>query len=158
MGQIKFLTDRNLGKLTKWLRMLGYDTVYYTGNIDRSFLREGVKEGRIALTRRRDMARRHFSGRMFIVHADKVPDQLSGVIDEFSLEFDTKRLFTLCLTCNEKLKDIPKADIKSRVPPYVFQTQNNFRICPQCQKIFWPGTHRNNALLYLKQHNLFHLP
>ena len=155
---MKFLTDRNLGKLTKWLRILGYDTACYTGNIDRNFLRKGVTEGRIVLTRRRDMSRRNFLGRMFIVCSDRVSDQLSEVIEEFFLKFDPEKFLTICLTCNEKLEKISKADVESHVPPYVFQTRNNFRLCPRCKKIFWPGTHKDNALLYLRQHNLTHPP
>ena len=158
MGQIKFLTDRNLGKLTKWLRIIGYDTVYYAGNIDRSFLKRGAKERRVVLTRRRDMAGRSFLGRMFIVCSDRVSDQLSEIIKEFSLELNPEKFLTICLTCNEKLEDIPKRDVESRVAPYVFQTQKIFRICTQCEKIFWPGTHKDNVLLYLKRHNLIHHP
>lgn len=150
------MTDRNLGKLTKWLRILGYDTACHAGNIDRSFLKRGAKEGRVVLTRRRDMAGRSFLGRMFIVCSDKVSDQLSEVIEEYSLKPDPEMFLTICLACNEKLEDIPNSDVKNRVPPYVFQTQKNFQICPQCEKIFWPGTHRDNVLLYLKRHNLIH--
>ncbi len=150
------MTDRNLGKLTKWLRILGYDTACHAGNIDRSFLKGGAKEGRVVLTRRRDMAGRSFLGRMFIVCSDKVSDQLSEVIEEYSLKPDPEMFLTICLACNEKLEDIPNSDVKNRVPPYVFQTQKNFQICPQCEKIFWPGTHRDNVLLYLKRHNLIH--
>ena len=152
------MTDRNLGKLTKWLRTLGYDTACHTGNIDRNFLRRGAKEGRIVLTRRRDMAGRSFLGRMFIVCSDRVSDQLSEVIEECSLKPDPEKFLTICLACNENLEDIPKMDVESRVPPYVFQTQENFRICPQCEKIFWPGTHKDNVLLYIRRHNLIHHP
>ena len=152
------MTDRNLGKLTKWLRILGYDTACHTGNIDRSFLKRGAKEERIVLTRRRDMAGRSFLGQMFIVCSDKVSDQLSEVIEEYSLKPDPEKFLTVCLACNEKLENIQRMGVESCVPPYVFQTQGNFQICPRCEKIFWPGTHKDNVLLYLKRHNLIRHP
>lgn len=155
---MKFLADRNLGKLTKWLRILGYDTACHTGNIDRSFLKRGTQEGRVVLTRRRDMATRNFSGRMFIVYSDNVTEQLAEIISTFSLQLDPRRFFTICLDCNEPIQTIQKADVKERVPQYVFQTQENFQICPQCRKLYWPGTHKDNVLSYLKQHNLIHHP
>ena len=61
---MKFITDVNLGKLAKWMRILGYNTVYHTGNTGRDFLKKAAAEGRIALTRKKDMARRQFSGRL----------------------------------------------------------------------------------------------
>lgn len=153
---MKFLTDRNLGKLTKWLRILGYDTFLYTGEIGRELLREGAKTGRVVLTRRRDMAERNFSGRMFIVISDIVADQLREVVDDLTLEIKPGNLFTICLNCNERLHDIPKADISRSVPPYVFQTQEYFRICRRCGNVFWPGTHKDNVFRFLTQHNLIH--
>jgi len=155
---MKFLADRNLGKLTKWLRILGYDTACHTGNIDRGFLKRGVQEGRIVLTRRRDMAERNFSGRMFIVHSDNVTEQIKEIIDTFSLQLDPQKFFTICLDCNEPIQTIQKADVKEKVPQYVFKMQDHFQICPHCRKLYWPGTHKDNVLSYLKQHNLIHHP
>jgi uncharacterized protein with PIN domain len=155
---MKFLCDRNLGKLTKWLRVLGYDTVTYTGDIDRRFLKEGVRQGRVVLTRRRDMAKRNYTGRMYIVCSDTVPHQLHEVLDKFFLDVNPEQFLTLCIACNERLAEIRKADVKDRVPPYVFQTQDTFRICPKCNKIFWAGTHKDNVCRFLKQHNLYRHP
>lgn len=151
---MKFLTDGNLGKLTKWLRILGYDAVVYQGTIDRHFLRYGFREGRVVLTRRRDMAARNFLGTMYVIMSDHLPSQLHELIDNLSLDFDTGRFLSICLECNEALQDIPKEDIKDLVPPYVFSTQNHFRICPQCRKIFWAGTHKDNVIRFLTRHNL----
>jgi uncharacterized protein with PIN domain len=155
---VKFITDRNLGKLAKWLRMLGYDTVFYSENIDREFLRAGAKEGRVVLTRRRDMARRNFSGRMVIIYHDRVYDQLQELREKASLEPNPRNFFSLCLECNQPLQTISKEKAAQKVPPYVFQTHDTFLTCPQCGKIYWPGTHRDNVLGLLKERNLFHHP
>ncbi len=155
---MKFIADRNLGKLTKWLRILGYDTVFYSENIDREFLKTGAKEGRVVLTRRRDMARRNFSGRMVIIYHDRVYDQLQELREKASLEPNPRNLFTLCLKCNQPLQMISKENTADKVPPYVFQTQDTFLTCPECGKIYWPGTHKDNILRLLKDRNLFHRP
>jgi uncharacterized protein with PIN domain len=155
---VKFITDRNLGKLAKWLRILGYDTVLYSGDIDRDFLRAGAKENRIVLTRRRDMARRDFSGRMVIIYYDRVYDQIQELKEKTSLELDPRNFFSICLECNQRLQPISKKYTQEKVPPYVFQTQHSFLTCPQCGKIYWPGTHKNNVLRLLKDRNLFHRP
>ena len=155
---MKFLTDRNLGKLTKWLRILGYDTVIYQGDIGRDFLKEGAREGRVVLTRRRDMAKRNFSGTMFVVYSDQLPKQLNELVREFSLEPDPQKFLTVCLNCNERLREISRKDSEPHVPEYVFKTQNTFRICPRCEKIFWAGTHKDNVMQFLRQHNLIDRP
>jgi len=155
---MKFITDRTLGKLAKWLRILGYDTVYYRGAIDRSMLEKGRRERRIVLTRRRDMAERQFAGRMKIVMADGVTAQLREVIDELELAPSRDDLFTRCLSCNTCLHPADRQLVKGSVPPYVLQTQTDFRICSLCRRIYWPGTHRDNMLRFLTEHNLIRHP
>lgn len=138
---MKFLADRNLGKLVKWLRILGYDTVYERGNIDRAFLDRGFREGRSVLTRRKDMARRNFRGRLFVVSSDDLPGQLKEVIDAFGLTPDESSYFTRCLLCNEVLLDVSREEAKPFVPPYVYETQKRFVKCPSCGRFYWAGTH-----------------
>ena len=155
---MKFITDRNLGRLAKWLRILGYDTACYSEKIDRDFLRAGAREKRIVLTRRRDMARRDFSGRMVIIYHDRVYDQIQELREKTSLELNSRNFFTICLECNQRLQSISKEKAAERVRPYVFQTQDTFLTCPECGKIYWPGTHKGHILRLLKDHNLFHRP
>ncbi|MBE9546277.1 MAG: Mut7-C RNAse domain-containing protein [Proteobacteria bacterium] len=148
---MKFLADPTLGKLTKWLRILGYDTVYYMGDIDRSFLRKAQKEGRVALTRRRDMASRSFSGQMIIVCEDQVQNQIKEVTQKLSLKPDQGKLFSICLKCNKELKEVSREEVRGLVPDYVSENYKDFRMCPQCKGIFWPGTHRDNMLDEVKK-------
>lgn len=142
---MKFITDRNLGKLARWLRALGYDTVYHGEDADRAFLRKAQSEGRVALSRTRALAKRQFTGTMLILTADQAADQLEEVLRTFSLQPDREQFFCRCLRCNEPLVGIPKEEVRGRVPVYTFETQEAFRICPVCQSIFWPGTHRTRA-------------
>jgi hypothetical protein len=153
---MKFLADRNLGKLTKWLRAIGYDTEIYQGAIEREFLREGAKQGRVVLTRRRDMASRNFTGSMYVVYSDSLPKQLAEVINEFSLQPKPDRFLSICLRCNQPLSEIERSEVRNRVPPYVFQSQHTFSVCRLCTAVFWAGTHRNKMVDYLIRHNLIH--
>lgn len=143
---MKFLADPALGKLAKWMRILGYDTIYYRGNINRNFLRKAAKESRVVLTRKKDLKNRSFSGQMIIIQDDRVGDQIRCVMCELSMEPDPARFFTICLKCNEMLKKISREEVEEMVPVHVFRTHDDFQICPRCKGIFWPGTHRDNML------------
>jgi len=155
---MKFITDANLGKLVKWLRILGYNTTFHTGDANRSFLRKAQKEGRIVLTRKRDLARREFSGRLFVIQNDHVQDQIREIMNELPLHPQPERLLNICLKCNEKLEEVPKEEIVGMVPPYVFENCSHFHTCPRCRGIFWPGTHRDNIHRFFKTHIQPHHP
>ena len=157
-GSVKFITDSNLGKLAKWLRILGYDTTYHAGNADRSFLSKAQKEGRIALSRKKDMAERQFSGQLIVIQYDHVGDQLREVLNQLSLMPEPEQFFTLCLKCNEQLKKVSRDEVSGMVPDYIFTCHTEFHLCARCGGIFWPGTHRNNVDRFLKMHILHHHP
>lgn len=150
------MTDANLGSLTKWLRILGYDTVYWRGNADRIFLAKAQKDNRIVLTRKRELVKRQFSGRLLLLKTDLAKNQLQEVLTEFSLRPDPGRMFTICLKCNALLADLEKDAALGLVPAYIFSHYSRFRICPVCGSVYWPGSHKDRArdfLLRLEQEN-----
>jgi uncharacterized protein with PIN domain len=151
---MKFLTDPSLGKLSKWLRILGFDTIYYRGDIDRNFLRKAEREKRVVLTRKEDMAKRSFSGRMILISEDSIQRQVEEVIRKLSLTPEPDNFFSLCLKCNRELEEVSKRDVEGIVPDYVSEKYSNFRMCPECGNILWPGTHRDNMLDRVKR--IFH--
>jgi hypothetical protein len=155
---VKFITDTNLGKLAKWLRILGYDTVSYRGEADRNFLRKAEREGRVVLTRKKDMASRQFSGKLVTVGSDHVQEQLLEVMEKLSISADVSQLFSICVRCNEALVAVDKEDVAGMVPAFVYDTHSAFRRCPSCKGIFWPGTHIDSALNHLKTHIQRHHP
>jgi hypothetical protein len=148
---MKFLADSSLGRLSKWLRILGYDTVYCRGDADRIFLRKAEKEGRAVLTRRKDVLARQHPGIVLFVESDRVEGQLVEVLGKLGLKSDPENLFTLCLRCNESLKEAKPEEVRPLVPDYVFRTQSEFRVCPKCRGVYWPGTHRERALAVLQR-------
>lgn len=138
---IRFIADRNLGTLVKWLRILGYDTLYERGNTDLDFLKKAAEEGRVALTRKRDITRWPHPARLVLVKADHVSDQLAEVLEALTIIPNPVKRMTLCLRCNAPLVAIPKETAGGLVPVYVYQKYRQFRKCPLCGRIFWPGTH-----------------
>jgi uncharacterized protein with PIN domain len=140
----RFAVDCNLGKLAKWLRILGYDTLYERGNADRSFLRKAAEEGRIALTRKRDLARLSPPGRLVVVKADHVAGQIGEILEALTLKPDPARRMTRCLRCNELMEEVARERVEGLVPAYVYERYPQFRRCPCCNGIFWPGTHRRH--------------
>lgn len=148
---MKFLADSSLGRLSKWLRILGYDTLYWRGEADRAFLRKAEREGRAVLTRRKDVLARKHPGFVLFVENDRVEGQLVEVLEKVVLKPDPGRLFTLCLRCNEPLEEAAPEEVRPLVPDYVIRTQKAFRVCPKCRGVFWSGTHRERALSTLRR-------
>ena len=148
--ETKFFADATLAGLARWLRLLGFDTVCFQGKAGRPLMRQAAAEGRILLTRRRDLLERQFSGRLILLPGTTAVKQLSFVLGKLSLEIQAQKLYTLCLTCNQKLISLERESVRDLVPEYVFEHCSVYTRCPQCRKIFWPGTHRRNALKFLK--------
>ncbi|MBN2568853.1 MAG: hypothetical protein JXB42_05440, partial [Deltaproteobacteria bacterium] len=85
-------------------------------------------------------------------------DQILEIAEALSLKPDYDQLFTICTRCNEILREISKAAVKERVPEYVFQTQETFRVCPRCDSIYWSGTHKGEMISFIDRHNLTRRP
>jgi len=136
-----------LGKLAKWLRMLGYDTSYIPDADDDELVRVAVREDRVLLTRDRRLCdRRMVRKRCVFVDWGSTRAQLRQVVREEGLRIDTKTLFTRCAVCNGEITPLSKADVEGRVPPYVFATQPEFGYCAGCDRIYWRGTHVAHVL------------
>ena len=145
---MQFLCDRNLGKLLKWLRILGYDTLGTCS--EREFIAEAAQGERIALTRQRRLVGGQM-GRFIVVQADRVDRQIAELAETLSLKPDPKDRMTLCLSCNRKLCPVAKGEVEAAVPAYVYQTFANFKKCPECGRIYWPGTHVRRVEEYLRR-------
>lgn len=144
------MADLTLGRLTKWLRMAGYDVLFYRGAADRNFLNAARKESRIALTRKA-IGPRQYTGTLLVVDSD-VPDrQIAEVVGRLRLKPDPAAFFSRCLKCNRELKRMDREDAEGAVPRYVFESGKSFRSCPDCGKIYWRGTHIGHALALLRK-------
>jgi len=143
-NNLKFIVDQNVGKLAKWLRIMGYDAAFFNGSNDSHMVAIALKEGRIILTKDTQIMKRRVvtSGRLkaIFIEADEPEQQMRQLIGELNLD-GWFRPFALCLECNQPLVERSKEEVKGLVPPYVFQTQNQYMECPACHRIYWRGTH-----------------
>jgi len=140
----KFIVDNNVGKLVKWLRIMGYDTVFFDGTSDAQMISKALAEKRVILTRDTQLVQRRVvtSGRLkaILITTDEPEAQMQRVIAALKLNCQFQP-FTLCLECNQPLIERSKEEVKERVPPYVFRTQSQYMECPVCHRIYWRGTH-----------------
>jgi uncharacterized protein with PIN domain len=135
---LKLLADGMLGKLAKWLRLLGYDTAYDNVADDHELARLARAESRVLLTRDRDLASRR-GLRTLLVGSEVLEEQVREVQE--ALGPPPALALSRCAACNTELEQVSPEDIASRVPPYVVRTQTDFRRCPGCGRVYWPGTH-----------------
>jgi hypothetical protein len=136
--EMKFIVDGMLGRLAKWLRILGYDTAYSPQLDDDQLVRLARAEGRLLLTRDRALAQRR-GLQCLLVESDHLEEQLSQVLAESAPT--QEHPFSRCPVCNTPLEKAEKTEIKGRVPPYIFRTHRDFSLCPKCDKVYWSGTH-----------------
>lgn len=139
----RFLADCNVGRLARWLRALGYDASYHPQIGDAELVREAAAEGRVVLTRDRDLTKRRViqSGlvRAVLIRDDDVRAQLRQVFTDLGL--DLTQSLTRCIECNSRLEPRAAALVADRVPPYVRSTQTRYSECVGCGRIYWAGTH-----------------
>ncbi len=127
-----------LGTLAKWLRILGYDTFFDPALNDHQLVHLARAEGRVLLTRDRELARRR-GVRVLLIGSERLNDQIRQVLTDLELEPD--RSFSRCPVCNEPLETLGREEARSRVPAYVARTHDTFRACAACHRVYWRGTH-----------------
>lgn len=134
-----------LGRLATWMRAAGYDVSYARAIDDNELIKRAIEQDRIILTRDTLLIKRRVvRDRYFFIHSDDYRVQLKEVIGKY--DFNKKSFLTRCLRCNAVLVKVEKEFIKEHVPPYVFSTCDIFSKCPDCSRIYWGGTHRQNML------------
>ena len=139
-SQVKFAADRMLGRLVKWLRVLGCDVIYGPHLTGYGLIRAARAEERMILTRDRRLKQKQPPA-FIMIASDDYREQLRQVVRECRLEVGAAS-FTRCLKCNSLLQARAKEAVAKLVPPYVFSTEERFSWCSRCQRIYWPGTHQ----------------
>jgi len=133
-----FLLDGMLGRLARWLRILGYDAAFEADREDSQLVRRARAEARILLTRDHALARRR-GVRALLIGSEQLEDQLAQLQRELGLARVGRH--PRCLVCNEPLEPIPRDQVWGLVPPYIFVHHSDFYLCPSCERVYWPGTH-----------------
>ena len=145
---MRFLADAHLGGLARFLRMLGFDTLHERALADADIRRLAWDEGRIVLTRDRELLKCREIVRGCYVHALKPEAQLSEVAGRYRLA-ERARPFTLCLHFNRTLEAVDKSAVADRLPQKVLLMHEMFTHCGGCGRIYWPGSHYERMLAAL---------
>ena len=142
--EISFIADNNVGKLARWLRLIGYDTLLSKQKNDSQMIMTALKENRVILTKDSQFMKRRLvtSGRLKTVHIkqDDPKLQVREVAKKLNLNYCFKP-FSLCLECNQELIARDKEEVQDRVPTHVSKIQTQYTECPACHRIYWQGTH-----------------
>ncbi|MBW1910464.1 MAG: hypothetical protein JRJ11_13150 [Deltaproteobacteria bacterium] len=138
--ETKFVADSMLGKLAKWLRVLGYDT-HYQRHYSPGVMDELVKGSRLLLSRRRETVHQYTGA--LLLHGNAVGEQIAELKERLHLVPHRSRWFSRCLICNILLGDMQIDMAQENVPEYVFyQNISGIKYCPSCGRHYWPGSHR----------------
>ena len=146
----RFLADAMLGKLARWLRVLGADTLYNPAEDDRDLVRIADAEQRVLLTRDRHLVEHLRPERSLLLDTGTPLDQLRQVIGDLELT-PPAGLFTRCMNCNRLLCNLPEEEARLHVPeesrawsgsaPGSASAPGPVRQCPECRRVYWPGSH-----------------
>jgi len=144
-----FVVDVMLGRLAKWLRIAGFDTLYSNRYTDDQLVALSQKEQRVLLSKDTRLLIRKAVTRFIYLESDDVRKQIKQILRTTGIH-QFPALLTRCLSCNDVLAEVDRELARERVPPFVFKTQPRFKMCPRCGKIYWAGTHRQAVLRTLK--------
>lgn len=147
---MRFAADRTVGKLAKWLRILGYDTIYTPSLSDEEFL-ELSQGDRVLLSRNTQLRAKTSEDKLMLVQADHPATQIQDLVRAAGLKPDPRQFFTLCTVCNGRLKSVKAIDAVGKVPDHVWTEHDSFSRCQGCGKIYWPGSHTAHTREEIRQ-------
>jgi uncharacterized protein len=133
----RLLVDAMLGRLVRWLRLMGYDAAYWRDGSDEALIAAAQEADRLIVTRDRALARRR-GVRAVLIAAEALDEQ---IVEARTALGGSPAPFTRCSECGGELTDLSRAAARDLVPPYVWQTQTQFSRCALCGRVYWKGTH-----------------
>lgn len=151
MSKNQFIADCMLGKLARWLRILGFDTQYVRYLTDAQLLAQARYQNRILLTKD-TLLHKKAKNLGYLVHSETIEEQVSEILHHFRLH--PNPALTRCPHCNLPLEIPNQNDPTPWAPLYVLRSFSNIKVCPQCGQAFWPGTHWSNILKKLQSIDL----
>lgn len=147
--EFRFVADVHLGGLARLLRMAGFDTLYHHALTDAEIAELADRQGRVVLTRDRELLKRRAVRQGCYVRALKPPAQLREVCARLDLAGHL-RPFSLCLACNRPLRPVERQTVEARLPPGVLRCCDAFWTCEACQRVYWKGSHWRNMRALLE--------
>jgi len=152
--ETRFICDDHLGRLARYLRAGGFDTAYEKDISDSRLIQVALDDGRRILTRDRRLIERTLVRDVFLVTADRWPEQIQEVMQHFDLGYSRERMFTRCLEDNALTLTVAKETIEAKVFPYTYVHHDVYRLCPACRRIYWSGTHVDAMIARLRRHGI----
>ena len=146
----RFILDNHLGKLASDMRMLGFDAYYSNAYQDQGLVESAISEGRILLTRDRQLLMRKTIRYGYLLRSLQPDEQLLEILERFNL-FSDINLFQRCMRCNHLLEPIEKKEIEHRLEPLTNKYFFEFHICTGCQQIYWSGSHVERMEKHLEE-------
>jgi len=146
---ISFAVEKTLGRLAKWLRILGFDTLYEEGLPSGSF--DKIVLNRVLLTRKKKNPLIESSSHSIFIHSNHYLKQLEEVINDLGITLMSIKPFSRCVRCNTLIENISKKGLRGKVPDYIWEVHDEFKICNRCKRIYWAGTHTVNSLEKVKE-------
>jgi uncharacterized protein with PIN domain len=143
------VADVMLGRLSKWLRIAGFDVLYSNTFTDDELVALSRGENRVLLSRDTRLLVRKAVRQFIFLESEDIRAQIRQVF-RATRTSTLPGLLTRCLSCNETLHDIERESVRGTVPPFVYQSHSRFKQCPLCRKIYWAGTHRQAVLRTLQ--------
>lgn len=143
----KFLVDRMLGQTAKWLRLMGIDAEYAPRCEDNKLKEIAENEGRVILTRDKELS--NLDKSLYIEERD-IDDILKKILNEFDL--DIKPL-SRCSLCNNEIVSVEKEKIDEEIPEGVYERNDEFWMCKNCDQVYWKGTHWDKILAKIEKLN-----
>ena len=140
LRRTRFIADAQLGGLAKYLRMLGFDTLYENSYADAQVARISADEHRIVLTRDRALLMHKLISHGCYVRGTRPRQQLEEIVSRLDL-YHAIKPFSRCLRCNRELEPVAKDTIRHRLPPSSASFYRRLWICDQCDRIYWEGSH-----------------
>ena len=140
---MKFITDGMLGKLTRWLRMLGHDVEYYKSLDDEELIDRAKTENRILLTRDLKLYQRAVTqgANAFLVEGHTEAEKLAQLSKRFNFKLEIDVTVSRCPKCNTPIESVSKEEVIDRIPKATALYYNEFWKCPGCEQIYWHGAH-----------------
>lgn len=147
MGQanaICFAAEATLGKLAKWLRILGFDTLYVRHALSKETV-DAREQHRILLTRTQRIRDQKTFQPLIFIRSNHPFAQLEEVVKALDLVASDIKPFSRCIRCNTQIQEVDKGAVRGKVPDYVWETHDRFQTCRQCRRIYWAGSHTRQS-------------
>lgn len=141
MSEPLFIVDSMLGSLAKWLRILGFDTLYFRSIDDNELIKISKQQQRILITKDSHLVKSKRIGKYIFIASDELIGQLKEVLSFLASEHLSLKFFSRCIKCNGRLVEVEKSSVFDNVPEHIYRIRESFFRCNDCGNVYWEGSH-----------------